>query len=210
MDAAFKGLERENVLDSANVKERIRRLIIRMNYIRHASLQFSGAQIAGMLLNIGREGTHYPMSKFSRINLYTFLNYVQKALADFRVVLTSDDMEEEGANGEESLDGEEVEVPVSDSIMTCMPSAIEDYVFRGESLTDYSVYDICRNTEYVATSAEGKEKYEKAISERGTHAGRSYNERVFFQSQYSRESSRWISIRSKKMVPCILGRSIYS
>jgi hypothetical protein len=210
MDAAFKGLERENVLGSANAKERIRRLIIRMNYIRHASLQFSGAQVAGMLLNIGREGTHYTMSKFSRINLYTFLNYVQKAFGDFRVVLTSDDMEEEGVDSEENQGGEEVEVPVPGSVITSMPNAIEDYVFRGESLTDYSVYDICRNTECVATSAEGREKYEKAISERGTHVGRPYNERVSFQPQHSRESSRWISIRSKKVVPCILGRSIYS
>ena len=129
------------------------------------------------------------MSKFSRINLYTFLNYIQKALGDFRVMLTSDDMEEEGVDSEENQCGEEVEVPVPGSVMTSMPSAIEDYVFRGESLTDYSMYDICRNTECVATSAEGREKYEKAISEKGTHAGRPYNERVSFQSQHSRESS---------------------
>ena len=53
MDTTFKGLERENVLGSANAKEHIRRLIIRMNYIHHATLQFLGAQVAGMLLNIG-------------------------------------------------------------------------------------------------------------------------------------------------------------
>ncbi len=69
------------------------------------------------------------MSKFSRINLYTFLNYVQKALGDFRVVLTSDDMEEEGLDGQENRVGEEVEMPVPGSVMTSMPSAIEDYVF---------------------------------------------------------------------------------
>jgi len=108
------------------------------------------------------------MSKFSRINLYTFLNYVQKALGDFRVVLTSDDMEEEGLDGQENRVGEEVEMPVPSSVTTSMPSAIEDYVFRGGSLTDYSVYDICRNTECVVTSAEEREKYGQSISERGT------------------------------------------
>jgi hypothetical protein len=64
MDSAFKALESESLLSTTNAKERIRRLIIRMNYIRQGSLQFSGAQVAGMLLDIGREGTHYTASTF--------------------------------------------------------------------------------------------------------------------------------------------------
>src|SRR6202043_764229 len=91
MDSAFKALENENLLSSTNAKERIRRLIIRMNYIRQSSLQFSGAQVAGMLLDIGREGTHYTNSIFCRINLNTFIHYVEKTGGDFKVMLTVKD-----------------------------------------------------------------------------------------------------------------------
>src|SRR6202035_3495457 len=108
MDSAFKALESENLLSSTNAKERIRRLLIRMNYIRQGSLQFSGAQVAGMLLDIGREGTHYTSSTFCRINLYTFINYVEKALGDFRVMLTVHDATIEEEDQELDDDSEDI------------------------------------------------------------------------------------------------------
>lgn len=53
MDSAFNALEHKDLLSATNTKERIRRLIIRMNYICQGSLQFSGAQVAAMLLDLG-------------------------------------------------------------------------------------------------------------------------------------------------------------
>ena len=190
MDSAFKALENENVLSHTSPEERIRRLIIRMNYIRQGSLQFSGAQVAAMLLNIGKEGTHYTTSSFTRINLYSFINYVERETGDYRVVLTSRDMDEEAFVQQDELgqgrpEDDEEEVSL-DTVVTQMPTAVEDYVFRGERLQNYSLYEMYRETECLPTSPSEKDKYERSIGERGTRAGRPFNERVSFQSQHSR------------------------
>src|SRR5579859_5135669 len=96
MDSAFKALENEDLLSPTNAKERIQRLLIRMNYIRQGSLQFSGAQVASMLLGIGCKGTHYTDSIFCSIHLHSYINYIQKALGDFRVMLTIHDIDVSG------------------------------------------------------------------------------------------------------------------
>lgn len=209
MDSAFKALENENVLSGADAKERIRRLIIRMNYIRQGSLQFSGAQVAAMILNIGREGTHYTNANFIRLNLYKFINHVQGQVSDFRVALTAQDIDEDNAveatehNPDATREVEE-EVLLEDTV-TKVPDVIEDYIFRGEQLHTYNLYEMYRNTESVPTSASEKEKYDLSIDGNHTHRGRPYNPRVSFQAQHSKNSSRWTIIHSKQMVPCILG-----
>lgn len=114
MDSAFNALEHKDLLSATNTKERIQRLIIRMNYICQGSLQFSGAQVAAMLLDLGREGTHYTGSTFCRINLYSFINHVQKVVGDFRVLLTAHDSTIEE---EEEVDSQgNVENPVNQII----------------------------------------------------------------------------------------------
>jgi hypothetical protein len=53
--------------------------MIRINYIRSSGLNFSGGQVAAMLLNIGNEGTHYTNSKLVTLNLYAFINHKKKS-----------------------------------------------------------------------------------------------------------------------------------
>jgi hypothetical protein len=212
MDSAFRELERENVLISANAKERIRRLIIRMNYIRQGSLQFSGAQVAAMILNVGREGTHYTNASFTCINLYRFINYVQNEGSDFRVALTTQDMDGVGvedpegeSEGATTRDIEEEVIVDEAPPIQVLPSMIEDFIFRGEELNGYNLYEMYRDTESVGTSVQEMERYNRSLEKDGTHVGRPYNRRVYFQAQHSKHSLRWTIIRSKQMVPCILG-----
>jgi hypothetical protein len=161
-----------------------------------------------MLLNIGKDGTHYTTSSFTRINLYTFITYVEHQTRDYYVTLTSRDM-----NDDEFIQTEEsehssmnVEQEVSLELITSsMPVAIEDYVFRGDRLCNYSLYEMYRDTECVPMSFSEKEKYERSIEERGMHRGRPYNERVMFQALHSRHCSRWTILRSKRSVPYIIG-----
>jgi len=216
MDSAFKGLDSENVLSSSNAQERIRRLIIRMNYIRQGSLHFSGAQVAGMLLGIGQQGTHYTDSIFCHINLYTFINHIKKTARDFRVMLsvcdididqdeTNDDIEETQytvGSGHDVNADEEVEL---DTDANKLPKSIEDYVYRGDELENYSLYEMHRKAECIPMSMQEKEKYLYAIRNQASHRGRPYNERICFKSSHSCESSRWMMIRSKQAVPCIFG-----
>ena len=75
MESAWRGLERDGILPTADDRERLNRLIIRLAYLRQSSLQFSGAQVAAMFLGIGKEGTHYTNCSFSRISLYGLINY---------------------------------------------------------------------------------------------------------------------------------------
>jgi hypothetical protein len=216
MDSAFKGLESENVLSSSNAKERIRRLIIRMNYIRQGSLHFSGAQVAAMLLGIGRNGTHYTDSIFCHLNLFAFINHMKKALGDFRIVLSASDIDgnEDNSNdiveeAEETTDstdeGDEDEEVDLNTVATKLPKAIEDYIYRGDRLEDYSIYEMHRKAECVTMSIQDKEKYLNAISNRATRRGRPYNERICFKPHHSCQSSQWMMIRSKQAVPCIFG-----
>lgn len=212
MDSAFKALESENLLSHSNAKERILRLIIRMNYIRQGSLQFSGAQVADMLLDIGCEGTHYTSATFCRINLYTFINHVQRMLGDFRVQLTTHDatideeeeVEDDGELIRTVMEDDDAEVEV-DTPPTKLPRVIEDYIYRGDRLQSHSLYEVSRKTECVSVSSQEKEQYFRFINSEETRRGRPYNERVLFQPQHSCESSHWIRIRSKQVVPCILG-----
>jgi hypothetical protein len=207
MDSAFKALEREKVLSHASPKERIRRLIIRMNYIRQGSLQFSGAQVAAMLLKIGKDGTHYTESSFMRINLYTFINYVEWEIRDYYVPLTSRDIDDDPFLQREEVEhpniGDEEEVDL-DLVNCLIPVAVEDYVFRGDRLSNYSLYETYRDTKCVSMSHSEKEKYLRSIEERAKHRGQPYNERIVFQTPHSRHLSRWTIVRSRPSVPYIV------
>lgn len=107
MEAAWKGLERDGILPTSDDRERLNRLIIRLSYLRQSSLQFSGAQIAAMFLNIGREGTHYTNCTFSRISLYTLINYYNGvAPRQGRVTLSHENVDLDSDSMEDDMDEE--------------------------------------------------------------------------------------------------------
>src|SRR5579859_6031251 len=93
MESAWRGLEQDVILPTTDDRERLRRLIIRLVYLRQCSLQFSGAQVAAMFLGIGNEGTHYTNCRFSKMSLYAFINYYNSTSAsNSRVILSNSDM----------------------------------------------------------------------------------------------------------------------
>ena len=77
LESAFRDLEKEGVLSNSDLMNDLRRLMIRINYTRNSGLNFSAAQVVAMLLNIGKEGTHYTNSKFTTLNLYAFVNHAK-------------------------------------------------------------------------------------------------------------------------------------
>ena len=100
LESAFRDLEKEKVFTYSDEVNDLRRLMIRINYIRNSGLNFSGAQVAAMLLNIGNEGTHYTNSKFVTLNLYTFVNHAKKANVDFRVQVGGAELDDVGEENE--------------------------------------------------------------------------------------------------------------
>jgi len=74
---AFRSLESRGVIPSSDIQEQIRRIITRMNYLRQSNMQFSGAQVAAMFLNIGRDGMHYTNLQFSRLNLFQLIQFLR-------------------------------------------------------------------------------------------------------------------------------------
>lgn len=77
MKDSFRTLERAGVIPDNDMVEQTRRLMIRMNYLRQSGRQFSGAQVAAMLLNIGRDGIHYTGSLFARLSMFQFIRYLK-------------------------------------------------------------------------------------------------------------------------------------
>jgi hypothetical protein len=82
MTDSFRTLERSGILPNDDMVEQTRRLMIRMNYLRQSGRQFSGAQVAAMLLNIGRDGIHYTSSLFTRLCVFQFIRYLKSQSFD--------------------------------------------------------------------------------------------------------------------------------
>lgn len=90
MEESWKELERRGIMRDPDNMERMRRLVIRINYTRAYSRQFSGAQIAAMLLGIGNEGTHYAESTFASLNLFAAVYHLENDMRDSQLILNRD------------------------------------------------------------------------------------------------------------------------
>jgi len=236
MEAAWRGLERDNVLPTTDDRERLNRLIIRLSYLRQSSLLFSGAQIAAMFLGIGKEGTHYTNWSFSRISLYAFVNYCHAVDSRRgRVTLSHDTIISEYNETMEDEEDEEGNIPLfsedvfpveqeatthhtstreSDSSgeasdkpsLRPLPLLVEDYIFRGDELEDYSVYELACLTCAKNTTPSERNRYIEALQSLEAGTKPSWNRRVPFQSAHSRALSRWICFLTHPKVPCIVGK----
>ena len=78
----FRGLEQSGVIPNFDMVDQTRRLMIRMNYLRQSGQQFSGAQVAAMLLRIGNDGMHYTNIRFSRVLVFQFIRYLKSQSID--------------------------------------------------------------------------------------------------------------------------------
>lgn len=96
----------------------------------------------------------------------------------------------------------------NDSQSSSLSLPVEDYIFRGTELDDYSIYKLACVTCVKRTTATEKARYID-LSQRGeqNENSTSWNRRVLFQSEHSKSKSRWISFLRHSKVPCIVGNT---
>jgi hypothetical protein len=92
LEESWRDLEKEGILRNPNEMERLRRLMIRINHTRSSGRQFSGAQVAAILLGIGNEGTHYASSTFNKLSLSTFVSFLENQTVDFKLQVQNDNI----------------------------------------------------------------------------------------------------------------------
>jgi hypothetical protein len=91
------------------------------------------------------------------------------------------------------------------------PLLVEDYIFRGHELDDYSIYELaCMTTAKGSTSGEQQRYKEANELLAGSDERSCWNRKVFFLSQHSRAKTRWISFLRNPKVPCIVGERPFS
>lgn len=120
MKEAFEGLERGGVIPNPDIVDQARRLMIRMNWLRQSGRQFSGAQVAAILLRIGNDGIHYTNLSFRRLSLHQFIrylkslplgnNYIQVPNSDHWGDSDSDSDSDTGDSGEDEIPVELLEI----------------------------------------------------------------------------------------------------
>jgi len=91
-----------------------------------------------------------------------------------------------------------------------LPLLVEDYIYRGEELEDFSIYELACLTCPKNTSALERERYIRACESLRDDQTLTWNHRVFFQPAHSKAKSRWISFLREPKVPCIAGNSFTS
>ena len=116
---AHSGLQSDSKFINAESEEQTKRLITRMNHIRQNGKLFSGAQIAAMILGIGKKGTHYTNEEFITLNLYSFIAYIRSENKDYQIPIpnkkywrvqvgTEDDHDSDQDEDSEEIGGESV------------------------------------------------------------------------------------------------------
>lgn len=85
------------------------------------------------------------------------------------------------------------------------PLYVEDYIFRGSDLEEYSIYELAELTYAKGTTGRDMNRYVNATETAHTDRQPTWNRRVFFQSEHSKAGSRWISFMRRPKIPCIVG-----
>ena len=88
-----------------------------------------------------------------------------------------------------------------------VPLNVEDYIFRGNELDDYSIYELAMASYSCSTDKATMERYHQRdrTTRRGPGSSTIWNQRAFFQSAHSQAESRWTVFQKQEKVPCILG-----
>jgi len=245
-ETAMEQLEKEGVLSGSDCRDEVRRLLIRMNNMRGASVQFSGAQIAAMVLGIGHSGTHYTDVTFTYVNLRLFLCYVRQSAQDATVLLNNEiigiqhlpevdvatahscaddrkalrgsadcdehdnwesvcngaDLGEIDRNSDDENEPDGVSVEVGDVVTG---TAVEDYIYRGTELEDYSLYEMSMSAVAEDCTEVNRAKYREWLLD-PKRPGRPWHQRVFLKPQHRRADKRWIRMLPTDRVPCVYGK----
>lgn len=116
------------------------------------------------------------------------------------VILTVENRTSEGLQEEHF-----VEVPLTGpgNGSRHVPINVEDYIFRGGELEDYSIYELAMVTYSRGVDRATVERYHQ----RNHTSGRAglWNRRVFFQAEHSQANSRWTVFQKQEKVPCVIG-----
>src|SRR4051812_32196993 len=81
----------------------------------------------------------------------------------------------------------------TDSEVHRLPLLVEDYVFHGEELEDYSIYELACLTSAKGTTVFERDKYMNACKLSPSTECSCWNRRVLFQPGHSKSQTRWIS-----------------
>ena len=108
----------------------------------------------------------------------------------------------------DGLPDEDEEASISDGPQSHPLSlGIEDYIFRGDELHDYSIYELACITCAKGTTAGERARYVEVTQKSPERdRPRNWNRRVLFQPEHSKADSRWTSFLRHPKVPCIVGR----
>jgi hypothetical protein len=87
------------------------------------------------------------------------------------------------------------------------PLYIQDYIFRGQELDEYSVYELAAITSAKATTRREMDRYLMRGTE-PSHRGPAWNRHVFFLPEHLKADSRWISFLRRPKVPVIVGNFV--
>jgi len=225
LEESWKDVESRGLMQVDDLMERMRRLMIRINYTRSYSRQFSGAQVAAMLLNIGKEGTHYCTSTFSSLNLFAVIHFlVENAPQDYQLMvartLLSEDLINEDGNGSALLclivrantsdlnnDSEETmeRTQVETGQFSNIPAVVENYIYRGRECDDMSLYEMTMETEVKPMTAAQWEKYTSQLDSNKITAGRHLNQKARFLPPHSKERTHWICFYTNDKTPVVYG-----
>jgi hypothetical protein len=227
LEESWKDVERRGLMQADDVVERMRRLMIRINYTRSYSRQFSGAQVAAMLLKIGKEGTHYAASTFCSLSLFAAIDFVvENSPCDYQLILsntvlneelTHDDEDGNGSSpicfislakktdlsndGEESMERTTVDIGQFNNI----PAVVENYIYRGSECEDMSLYEMAMKTEVRPMTALQWEKYASHLDSNEITVGRQLNPKSRFRRPHSKEQTHWISFYTNDKTPVVYG-----
>jgi hypothetical protein len=89
--------------------------------------EYSGAQIANMILNNGRDGTYYSSHETININVWEILKFLKILKTDNELVNDSDSEEF-------------VQMPIDEDFINKEYIKIKDYIYRNESINSLNIY----------------------------------------------------------------------
>lgn len=86
------------------------------------------------------------------------------------------------------------------------PLNVEDYIFRGDELEGYSIYELSMVSYNRGTDKMTMERYRQRDRSPVRQQSRKWNRRVFFRSAHSQAESRWTVFQKLEKVPCVVGK----
>jgi|SRR5271155_4969511 len=99
----------------------------------------------------------------------------------------------------------DVDIDLASSSPLHVPVNVEDYIFRGHELTDYSIYELAMVAYAKATTKTEMSRYNQAQQLTYMESSKPWNRRVLFLQMHTKAATRCIMFQRNTKVPCIIG-----